>query len=162
MTDITASEVIGELKRLVRTYEALDKAMRIVEVVADAEKKEREINTNIVSLKKKEAEVSESLETAYSELDNATASTQTAKEKAEKMVADASKEATRIINEASIRAKGLVTEAYGTIDSLEASIKDATTREKQAITSTATAEAELLSLQQSIKIEKQRIIESLK
>jgi len=153
--------VIGELKRLLRTYESLEKAARIIEVVADAETSEKKLLENISKLTKQNDQAASELDDLQSELSEVKDSILTAKSEAKLLVSDAKNDAQKILSEAKSKADTIVNEAEHLVVSMEDSIQDNIAKAAAAKAEAVKAEKELESLRNSIKEEKKRIIESL-
>lgn len=111
MSDLTASEVIGELRKAARQYEIFKKAEEIVQVLVEQEQRRFQLNKEVASLETEKlrvdkqideriAKAEEHLEAALKAVKDADAEAAKVKAEAHAVLEQAKKDASEMINKA--------------------------------------------------------------
>ena len=160
MSEIKAGEVIGELQRMLKTFEALGRAQKVIGVLVEAEQREHALNTSITKLEQEELKLDSALDATFAELEQAKEEVTATKRTVQEKLDEADTKAKVILEQAKAEARLIVGAAQSTVDDMETTIKNATERKRKALLELAMEEDALNSFKAKAASEKARIKES--
>ena len=158
---VTASEIVGDLRKMRRMYEVFAHASEIADVLAKQEAKERGLQKSITSLEEKEASLDKVLE-------NKEAIIEAKKEQIESMdevVKEAKAVYTNTLEaakaDASTKATEIIASAEDKAKRIQIDIDNLITNRNSLLSDTQEAKQELINVKEQIDAMKQKVLDSL-
>jgi chromosome segregation ATPase len=123
MSEVTASEIVGELKKISRLYEVLKKADEIVSFIAEKERYQRDLEVDISEATRTLASLSKQCEDLGDQNDNARKDIEKAKLEYKKIMEDANTRAASVVSAARSQAASILEAAKVEVKSYKDSLE---------------------------------------
>ncbi len=158
--DITASEVIGELRKAARLYEVFKRAEEMARVLVDLEKKQKDLETKIAILKVDEENVDKAIDEKVARTNAQLADTLEKVKAAEAQVVNAEKRAMDIVSKAKEEAASVMKQTKVEFDALKHSMKSAKDAELVALQKAKEARDRLDAVMFEVESKKRELLKA--
>ncbi len=155
--EVTASEVVGEFRRMQRASEYLAYAGHVLEVLVTAEKREAELNKNIATLETEAQELEGTVSAAHKAMQEATERTLLINHSNQDSVEAAKRTAEEITKKAKLDAEQMITAAKQEIAAMHTATELAEKHMREARNEAQKEEDSLNAFRQKAAAEKARI-----
>ena len=160
MENITASEIVGELRRAARMYEVLKRAEEMAMVLVNLEGRERILKTSIVEATKELETIKQEVVVVVEELSKKEESTKLTVQKLREDAVEIKKQASEVFKKATEEAANLVANAKSEVEGMRSHISDLRKETDKAKVEVELAKASLASVFAEMKSKKEQLLKA--
>src|SRR3990167_9460254 len=158
--NISASEIIGELRRAARMYEVLKRAEEMVMVLANLEGKERQVKANIAEGEKLLKSFEDKAIEVKSSMDKQRQSAINTVQKMQEEASIVREQASNVLRKAREESSSLVANAKAEVEGMRAYISDLRSETSRAKVEEEAAKAALASVFSEMKVKKEQLLKA--
>lgn len=158
---MNASEVVGEIRKMARVFEALKEAEKIVNIVASQERYLAELTATIQEVEGLEGQLNERLAKLDKTLEDRVAAIRAAEKDFDEVIATKEAEGIAIIQAAEIKAKEVIADADAQIRSTLNAAVEAQTRKDELDSQVSAALARKHEIEEQLQAAKDRVFSLL-